>query len=190
MAKAKRDSIFAKIRETMTVLLEILKITVPALIVFFTVYTLMKQYLEDQYRIKLLESQEKKQKTTLPLRLTAYERLSLFCERTSIPATILRVKTPDMQAAALQIALLLAIQHEYEHNITQQVYVSDDLWKIIKIAKEETLNTVNYVADQVDPKADANVLAKALFDHLQTQEGQPLIIALKGIKREAALLLG
>ena len=76
-------------------LLEILKITAPALVVFFTVYYLMKEYLAKQYSIRLLDLKENQQKSTLPLRLQAYERLSMFCERINLPSLILRLREEE-----------------------------------------------------------------------------------------------
>ena len=106
------------------VMLEIIKITIPALVVFFTVYTLLKQFMEGQYKTQMLQFKQNQHKTTIPLRLQAYERLSLFCERISIPNLVLRLRNENMTAAELRMALMLGIQHEFEHNITQQVYVS------------------------------------------------------------------
>jgi len=173
----------------LSVFLEIVKVTVPALIVFMTVYTLLKQYLEAQHKMRLVEGSQSQRKTTLPLRFTAYERLSLFCERISIPAMILRLKQKDMSANLLRISLMMAVQQEYEHNITQQVYVSDQLWQILKISKDDVINTIDLVSETVDPQADADVLVKALFHHLSAKEYIPLDKALQAIKKEASVLL-
>src|SRR5690606_3917144 len=109
----------------LSVILEIIKITIPALIVFATVHTLLKQYLEKQYQLRKLDLKQDQTKTTTRLRLQAYERLSLFCERISIPSLILRLRSEKMNAMELRLAMMIAIQKEFEHNITQQVYVSD-----------------------------------------------------------------
>lgn len=172
----------------MDTLLEIIKITLPSLVVFGTVYVLMKYFFEEQQKIRHFKNQEKRQKQALPVQLTAYERLSLFCERISIPSMILRVKTPEMQAKVLRLGLMMAIQKEYEHNITQQVYVSDNLWKIIQFAKDDAINVVNAVSEQVDPNASGDELAKALFKYLGEREMHPTDKALQAIKTEASLL--
>ena len=116
------------------VLLEIIKITVPALIVFFTVHHLLKTYLEKQYQLKVLEHKQSNKGTTTPMRLQAYERLSLFCERISIPSMLLRLKEGTQTVTELRFKLLMAMQQEFEYNITQQVYVSDQLWQILKLS--------------------------------------------------------
>ncbi len=171
------------------VILEIVKITVPALIVFFTVYSLLKQYLEGQYKSQMLQFKQNQNNTTIPLRLQAYERLSLFCERISIPNLILRLRTDDMTATDLRLALMLGIQQEFEHNITQQVYVSDQLWQIVKISRDDTLNIINLVYNSVDPKSDGREYAGTIFKYLQTREAISTERALVAIKKEAGLLM-
>jgi len=171
------------------VILEIIKITVPALIVFFTVQSLLTQYLDKQYQLRQLELRRTQQDTTVPLRLQAYERLTLFCERIAIPNLVLRLRSEEATAANLRMAMLVAIQQEFEHNITQQVYVSDQLWQIIQLAQNEVVSVINIVSENVDPKADAQVFSQALFDFLEEKEIKALDTARAAIRKEASLLL-
>ena len=172
-----------------SVLLEIVKITVPALIVFFTVYYLTKQYLDSQYQLRILDYKQKQQNTTIPLRLQAYERLSLFCERIAIPNLVLRVSNEGMTAGDLRLAMMIAVQKEFEHNITQQVYVSDQLWQIVKIARDDTMTTINMVFQEMDPNEDAKVYSAAIFKQLNERNFFPLEKALVAVKKEAGLLM-
>ncbi|HQU59506.1 MAG: hypothetical protein KDD02_10800 [Phaeodactylibacter sp.] len=169
-------------------ILEILKLAVPALIVFLTAYYVLKAYLDNQLRLKSIELRQSQQQTTLPLRLQAYERLSLFCERISIPSLLLRVRQDAMSSGELRLSLLLAIQQEYEHNITQQVYVSGQLWEIIKMARDEAVNIVTLVAEKVDAKASSKDLAQALFHFLNQRESTVVEKALLAIKKEAGAI--
>jgi len=172
------------------VVLEIVKITVPALVVFITVYYLFRQYLEGQQRLKAMELRQAQQGTTLPMRLQAYERLSLYCDRMLMPNLLLRVKRPGMTASELRVALLLAIQQEFEHNITQQVYVSDQLWQIIRLARDDSMDVISTAAEEVEPRAEADVLARAILDRLNQRGSLGLETALQAIKKEAAIYLG
>ncbi|HFC00353.1 MAG TPA: hypothetical protein ENJ53_06065 [Phaeodactylibacter sp.] len=173
----------------MEVFLEILKLTIPSFAVVAVVYFMLREYFESEHKRAMLEIKTKQQNTTLPIRLGAYERLSLFCERISIPALILRVRVEGTTAQQLRLGLLIAIQQEFEHNITQQVYVSDNLWKIIKIARDDVQNTIDYVYQSIDPDADAKEYAKALFEFLEKKEVLPLHKAQEAVKKEASLLL-
>lgn len=172
-------------------ILEIIKITIPALVVYFTVKTLLQQYLDKQYQLRVLEGQQNERNTNaaFPMRLQAYERLSLFCERISIPNLMLRLRESGMTVRDLRISMLLAIQQEYEHNITQQVYVSDQLWQIVKMARDTTLQTINGVAAGIDEEGDAKLYAQALIEHINQREGDPLETALLAIKKETATIL-
>ncbi len=173
----------------LSVILEIVKITVPALIVFLTVYYLLKQFLNGQQQLKMLQIRQDQQKETLPLRLQAYERLSLMCERISLPNLLLRVRREGMSASELRLSLLLAIQQEYEHNITQQVYVSGQLWEIIKIARDDAVNSVSLVAEKMDAKASGRDFSAALINFLSQRDATGPDKALQAIKKEAGLLL-
>lgn len=173
----------------LAVILEIIKLTIPALIVFFTVNALLKRFLEGQQQLKLIELRKDQQGATLPLRMQAYERLSLFCERISIPNLLLRLRRDGMKAGELRLTMLLAIQQEYEHNITQQVYVSDQLWQILNIARDDAINFIDLAAESVDPKADAKELAQAMLTLLERRESTGPQKALLAIKKEASLML-
>jgi len=172
----------------LSVIFEILKFTIPSLIMFWVVQSLFKQFLQGQQQMRLLEIKQSQQGATMPLRLQAYERLSLFLERISIPNLVARLRTEGMQSGALRLALMMGIQQEYEHNITQQVYVSEKLWEIISLAKTDTVNVVISVAENVDPKSDANELIQALFRFLEERNQSPLLTAQAAIKKEAGLL--
>jgi len=170
-------------------LLEIIKITVPALVVFFTVYYLMKTYLDKQYQLKVLEFRQNQGNTTIPARLQAYERMSLFCERIAIPSLMLRLREEGQTNALLRMAMLLTIQQEFEYNVTQQVYVSEQLWQIIKISRDNTVMDINGLYEQVDPTGPSKELAVMLLSRSESQSSNSLNTALLAIKKEASILM-
>ncbi len=170
-------------------LLEIIKITVPALIVFFTVHHLMKTYLDKQYQLRVLEFKQAQGNTTIPSRLQAYERLSLFCERIAVPSMMLRLREEEQTNAALRMAMLITIQQEFEYNITQQVYVSEQLWQIIKISRDNTVMDINGLYEKVDPRGPSKELASVLLSQTESQSANSLNMALSAIKKEASLLM-
>lgn len=174
----------------LSTLLEIVKLTIPALVVFLTVYYLLRQYIDGQIRLRSLDLRQAQQDTTLNLRLQAYERLALLCERMSLPGLLLRMRQEGMSAAELRVALLLGIQQEYDHNVTQQVYVSRQLWEIIKAARNDSVDTVSLAAEQVDPKADGREFARALLSILEQRGVTGPEKALEAVKKEAGLLWG
>ncbi len=179
----------------MELLFDIIKVTLPALIVFATVYYLMKQHSETELAMRQMELQKTKNNNissiTVPLRLTAYERLTLFCERISLNNLLMRLPTADQSAASLRVGLMMAIQQEYEHNMTQQVYVSDQLWQIIKLAKDDNLVVINGLYEKIPDGADAKAFAGVINAYLDSRETMtPLQTAQSAIRKEAGLLLG
>jgi hypothetical protein len=177
-----------------TQVIDILKITLPAATVAFTVWFMLRQYFNSQFQLRRLEIQQQNAvqhtQQTLPMRLQALERLSLLCERIQIPNLILRLRADGAKVNELQAAMLIAIQQEYEHNITQRIYVSDSLWKIIEAARQHVANVVLLAASQVDAKADQSALVKALFELLESQNQDALQTAQMAIRAEASSYFG
>src|ERR1700722_17173565 len=109
-------------------LVEVFKYILPALIVFLTAYFLLTRYINKDNTYKALQLKMKRDKEIMMLRLQAYERLALFLERINPASVISRIRTPDMMATELQYAVVKNIREEYEHNLSQQIYVSSDCW--------------------------------------------------------------
>jgi hypothetical protein len=173
----------------MEIFFELLKYTVPSLVVFATAYFLLKLYLDDRLRQELAAQRSESLKITLPLRLQAYERLTLLCDRVSIPNTLLRVRIPGMTVGELRGALMLAISQEFDHNTSQQLFVSDTLWQIITLAKNDTLNLVSETAPDLDPKADSGELVNALLKDIEQQGGNTMLNkAIIAVRTEAGQL--
>lgn len=178
-----------KMDPILSTILEIVKITVPSLVVFFTAYYLLKTYLDKQYQLKALELKQSQLQATVPLRLQSYERLSLFCERIAVPNLLLRLKEEEQTSAGLRVSMLITIQQEFEYNITQQVYVSDQLWQIIKFYRDDTVNVINAMAERIDPRSSSKELQQALFSFVGNQQTTILDKTLSAIKKEASMLI-
>ncbi|MFN0173767.1 MAG: hypothetical protein ACKVU0_03880 [Saprospiraceae bacterium] len=168
--------------------LDILKLTIPAVIVGATAYMLLKALLDERKRMDIALFRNDAQKITLPLRLSAYERLMLLCDRADIANTILRVRMPNMKVRELRGVLLMAINQEFEHNVSQQLYVSDTLWQIIRMAKNNTLALVTMTGSELDPDAPAEALVNALLQALDEQNITPLQTAILAVRTEAGQL--
>ena len=173
----------------LTTLLEIIKVTVPALIVFWTVRSLMQEYQKKEVQLKALDVQKANQSTVLPMKLQAYERLSLFCERIAVPTLLFRLRQDGMSANHLRLQMLLAIQQEYEHNITQQVYVSHQLWEIIKIARDDSVNTISLAMEALESDATGQDLFRSAMAILEKRQVTAIDKALQAIKKEAGQVL-
>lgn len=170
----------------MEVLLELLKYTVPAIIVLIASYLIVQKFLVSELKRKQLVLLQDTQDVTLRLRLQAYERLILFVERLHPRQLIPRVYEPGMNVAQLQYALIQTIKAEFEHNLSQQLYVSNEIWQTVKGVKEQELNMISHIAKQLDPEASGKDLHSSIVNFvLTTDEELPVDVALQVINREA-----
>jgi len=165
-------------------LFEILKYTLPSLIVFVASFFVMKKFLDNEYRKQLFELKKSSMKTITPIRLQAYERATLFLERINMENLITRVNKPGMMADQLQLALITSIRSEYEHNLSQQIYMSDDAWDAVKTAKEETVKIVHLSMANIGGKGTSMDLSKSIFAYLEEEGTSPYVKAVSVLKRE------
>lgn len=164
-------------------------LTIPSVVVLLAVFLMFRLYFRHQTQQQVLDSRREKAQITLPLRLQAFERLTLLCERIALPDLVLRLKTPGTNASALRAALLLAIQQEYEHNLTQQLYVSTELWSILIASKNKTMDLITIAADGLGPDASADEYANQLMHMISDENSLPSQIAKRAIKTESSLWL-
>ena len=165
---------------------QVLLALLPSVVVFLTAFYLIRGMLQSRAQERNAEwlAQIKKEdhKHALPLRLQAYERLTLFLERISPGPLVLRVHKSNMTSQMLHGELLATIREEFEHNVTQQIYVSDKAWAQVRKAKEETLRIINVAFEQTGDNASGTALSQRVFEtasrlgHLPTQEA---VVALK-----------
>src|SRR5579875_630595 len=111
---------------------------------------------------------------TKPLRLQAYERLVILCERISLPNLISRVNIPGISAREMQTLLLESIKQEYEYNISQQVYVSSVAWDAVRNLRDQSMLIINQIANVLPADATASELNKQLLEVILNQKEQAL----------------
>jgi hypothetical protein len=172
------------------IILDILKYTLPSLIVFATAYYLLKQYLNHQTVLKSMEIKSKDDNTLTAVKLQAYERLTLFLERIMPYNLYLRLNNSELNAKTLQNAMLIALQQEYEHNLTQQVYISNNLWKIIKLAKDQTVDIISQCGDHVYNTEGTDALMNKINKVMNELKINPIEQAKAAIKKELELVIG
>ena len=103
---------------------------------------------------------------TRQLQLQAYERLILLTDRIALPNLIQRLNQPGLEARDMQALLTQSIRQEFEHNITQQIYVSAEAWDAVRNYKEQNLLIINQVSSFLPPEASGTDLNKHLLDLL------------------------
>ncbi len=168
----------------MELLIEFAKLLIPALAVLYAMYLTITSFLTKDLEKKVMEYKMKNTELILPIRLQAYERMCLFLERITPNNMVVRLNDSTYTARQFQQILLLEIREEYYHNLSQQVYMTDDAWALIKNAMEDTVVTINAAAKDLPDDARGIDLAKQIFERLLNQTQDPIGYALKSIKNE------
>jgi len=163
---------------------EILKIVLPALLVFLASYLAINRLLREEADRRKAERTFANQRISTPVRLQAYERLVLFLERISPESMIVRVNQPSMSAHSLQSALLGTIRAEWEHNLSQQIYVSNEAWELTRNAKGNVIKLLNICAERVDPEAPSIVFSQKILELMVELEQHPTSLAIEQLKKE------
>lgn len=163
---------------------DLLKIIIPSSILLYGVYLIVKSFLNKEFEKHLVTLKLKNNELILPARMQAYERICLLLERVSPHSLLIRLNDPSLNSAQLQAKLLLSIREEFNHNLSQQVYMSDQAWQLVKVSVEEIIGIVNSSAQLVDPESRSIELAKQIFEKLVQKNEDPCQKAIKFVKSE------
>lgn len=172
----------------METILEILKYILPSLVVFITTFYLVKKYFDNEEKKQKIQVVMNNQSMITPLRLQAYERAILFLERITPESLIMRVNKPGFTCKQLHGELLQALRSEFEHNLSQQIYISHGAWEMLKIARGRTVQMINSLAEKLPKDAPALELSKAILESLVDEQKTPTADAIAFIKKEIGQL--
>ncbi len=168
----------------MNELLEILKYTIPALIVFFTAFFMIRSFLKNDQARRRFEIRLANQKTITPIRLQAYERIILFLERIAPDNLIMRLNDPKISARELQSQMLSTIRSEFDHNLSQQLYISSHGWEMVKSAKANIIKIINTQSDALGSHASSIDLSRKILEHMAQLKKYPHTAAIEYLKKE------
>ncbi|MEC3878556.1 hypothetical protein [Parapedobacter sp. 10938] len=142
------------------------------------------KYNSHTFRLKILEARQSAAKEVRPLQLQAYERLVLLIERINPANAALRLYSRDLDAKAFESLLIDEIRAEYQHNITQQLYVSDSAWSVTEQVKDNTIALIRNAGAGLPVGATAKELSTVLLAHIAALDDNPYDTALKSIKNQ------
>ena len=163
-------------------LLEIAAYTLPALITGGVAFVMMQKFYNSEESKRKFELLRENQKQALPIRLQAYERVVLLLERINPTQLLLRVAPTSKSKEDYATLLTHNIQTEYEHNLTQQIYLTAETWNMILKAKNSTVQMIRKNAIREDI-LDADKLREAIMLEL-TEVELPSSIAISFLKEE------
>jgi hypothetical protein len=168
----------------MEIVYDLLKITLPAGIVLYAVYLVIRAFLNNQLDEYKFSLSQKNQEIILPIRLQAYERVCLLLERVSPGDIIPRLNENGMNARQFQADLVIEIRKELNHNLSQQVYLSNDAWAYVSGAIEQLISMINEAGNQLTEEASSLDLARLIFEKSMQQETDVIKNAIGAVKKE------
>ena len=165
-------------------ILDLLLFAIPSLITGLIAYYFFKEHTknEDGRRRYLLHKDMKI--NAMPLRLQAYERMAIFLERITPSKLLIRVTPLSSNKEDYESLLIASIEQELEHNLSQQIYISDDCWNIITAAKNATIQLIRK-ASLLEKTDTANKLREVVLTEMM-EKLAPSDAALSFIKQEVS----
>lgn len=142
-------------------ILEIIKYTLPSVVVSVLVYYILDRFLKEENKKRELEVRLKLAQDTNPQRLQAYERMALFLERIRPTSLVRRVQSESVKD--LEYELINTIQVEFEHNLSQQIYINPQTWKIIFSAKNSTQNFISECVKKLPKNATVQMFQEEII---------------------------
>ena len=170
-------------------IIEILKITIPALLVFLTTWIVMRIMIKNDQEKRRQEMVLQAGKSVTPIKLQAYERIVLFLERISLESMLVRISSPTMNAQQLHTALLAAIRSEFEHNLSQQIYMSPQAWEVVRNARSNMIKIINSKYEKLPENATGMLFSKELLESVMELEKEPTRAAIDYLKGEIGRLI-
>lgn len=163
---------------------DLLLILIPSSLVLFGMYLTIQSLLNGQKESQQLSAKSESNKIIVPLQLQAYERICLLLERISPQNLLIRLNTKSINSSDFQQVLINEIREEFNHNLSQQVYMSDLAWNQVKNAVEQTIGLINESAIGIDPQASGIELSKNILKTVINTNNNFCDAALVNIKAE------
>lgn len=164
--------------------MEVLKYTIPALLVLLATCLVLWKMLQEDREKRAFELKRKSQKEITPIRLRGYERLSLLLERTTPEALLRDLDVQNLTAQQISSLLMQKLRLEFDHNLSQQIYVSDEAWEAINNAREQMVMFLSTMARQFPPETNGLEVAKLMLTAYAENGETPHQKAMKILKDE------
>ncbi|MDO6516884.1 hypothetical protein SAMN05421766_103387 [Zobellia uliginosa] len=166
-------------------ILQMFGFLLPAVVTGVVAFYFFKMHTKNEEGRRRFLLHKDSQKSTIPVRLQAYERMALFLERIAIPSLVVRVAPKSSDKNAYESLLIKSIETEFEHNLSQQIYMTDECWNVIKAAKSATVQMIRKAAMSETESAD-KLREDILTETMEKQS--PSGTALSFIKKEIKYL--
>lgn len=167
-------------------IIELLFYLLPAIVTGVVAYYFFAMHTKNEEGRRRFLIHKESQKTALPLQLQAYERMALFLERINPSKLLLRIHPESIDKDTYEMKLIEAIEREFEHNLSQQIYITEECWNVIKTSKNATIHLIRRSSKAME---NAQKVREDILNNLMDKQA-PSETALGYIKKEVRLLLG
>lgn len=147
-------------------------------------YFLIKNDIQNYFRFKTLTANKDNRTSLFPLRLQAHERLIVFIDRINPTNLLVRIHIQGIGVKELQTLILDEIKSEYQHNITQQLYVSAVSWNVVRKLKDDTIAMINNVVQGLPETATGVTISKKVLQHMSGMEENPYDLTINLLKKD------
>lgn len=179
----------------MSIFIEFLKYLLPLLILVTAVWLIIRMFfkrdeqmrrmeLEASDRTNLVKLKIENSKIITPVRLQAYERIILLLERITPDNLVMRMRKTGIGSGEMQGLLLKSIRDEYDHNMSQQLYVSNEAWDQVKKAKEEIIQLIYNAGSDIKEGENGIDLCRHILERASMTEKHPTLFAIQALKAE------
>lgn len=167
----------------MSEFLDILKYILPSLVILVILYVMLRKLLPKE-KPEPITAQDDKSRIITTVQLQAYERIILLLERISPNNLLMRVSQAGMKVDDLKRNMIKSVREEFDHNISQQLYISSQAWELVKNAKENMINIINQAGNKVKEGANIPSFSQAIFDKYFEQKKPFIDVAIEFLKQE------
>ncbi|TCD04655.1 hypothetical protein EZ449_17045 [Pedobacter frigidisoli] len=148
------------------------------------VYYILKNDIQQFFNLKTIEINKESRAHILPLRLQAHERLIIFTDRINPANLLVRLHQQGIGIATLQAGILNEVRSEYQHNITQQLYIGSITWNVVRKLKDDTIAMINNAVQGLPADANGIELSKAILQHMASINENPYDLTIELIKKD------
>ncbi|GAA4212029.1 hypothetical protein GCM10022289_42270 [Pedobacter jeongneungensis] len=169
---------------TQQILIDVVILFAGIFAALMAVYYILKRDIQRFFDLKTIELNKESRAQILPLRLQAHERLIIFIDRINPPNLLVRLHQQGISIAVLQAGILNEVRSEYQHNVTQQLYLDSVTWNVVRKLKDDTIAMINNAVQGLPADANGIELSKAILQHMASINENPYDLTIELIKKD------
>jgi len=166
------------------IIIDVVVLGLGIFVALIAIYYILKNDMQRFFNLKTIELNKESKAHLLPLRLQAHERLIIFVDRINPANLLVRLHQQGIDIATLQAGILNEVRSEYQHNITQQLYVDSVTWNVVRKLKDDTIAMINNAVQGLPHDANGIELSKAILQHMAAIDENPYDLTIELIKKD------